>query len=207
MTHPDHYLFSNAAAHRDRGLAETDSTEKLFGLRRSAFQPTALTFRGKELGPVSDYYFDPPGDAVGKFNGLLNELRPGTDWRTPRVAASAGAWPEGEALEVIDGGTQVCFENYPGLGKVELRYGGQERIAHNALFSASFYLHPFYGTGHVLRTDGRVAAFWNGEGTYVVHFTNLRALRVRLDAPNEHVVRAGRKGKAKLTRQELLDLI
>lgn len=186
MTHPDHYLFSNAAAHRDRGLNPLDSTEKLFGLRRSAFQPTALTFRGKELGPVSDYYFDPPKDAIGKFNGLLNELRPGTDWRSPRVAASGGVWPQGEEQKVLD--------------------GGMERIAHNALFSSSFALHPFYGTGHVLRTDGRVAAFWNGEGTYVVHFTNLRALRIRLDTSNEHVVRAKRNQRSK-SRQELLDLI
>lgn len=184
-THPDHYYFANPAAHSSALGNERLATEKLFGLRRGAFAPTALTFRGRCLGPVADYYFEPPRYAEAIFNGLLNELRPGTDWRTPRAAASAGAWPSSEETYIHD--------------------NGKERVAHNALFSTSFYLHPTFGTGHILRTDGRVAAFWNGERCYVVHFTNLRPLRVRLDT-NEHEVRAKRKARGP-SRAELLAMI
>lgn len=57
---------------------------------------------------------------------------------------------------------------------------GTERAMHDMLVSASFAFHPLYGTGHVLRTNGVVAMFWNREEVALVEVKNLTFLRVVL---------------------------
>lgn len=132
-----------------------------YAVLAAAFAPAILMFHGQAAGAVADHYFDAPtaGRADGLVGTLLEEEPVNMDktlWRTPRSAISV---PEaGEEREVSE---------HDGVRKM-----------HTRLVANAFAVHPDYGPGHVLRTDGRVAAFWTGERTYVVHFTNLKFVRV-----------------------------
>lgn len=136
--------------------------KRLYSLQRGAFSPTKLCFCGTVLGEVGEFFFDPPAEDV--VGSLLNE-RKANEWRSQLREVSGASWSDPENAPMIsDDG---------------------ERQMHNVLVSNSFALHPMFGTGHVLRTDGRIAAFWNGERTYIVHLTNLKMLRVVISQDKE----------------------
>lgn len=128
-----------------------------YQLRQAAFAPAKLRYQDCDMGPVTEHYFDAPAPerATRLLDTLLNE-NVSTNWRSPRIEESVA--------EDTDGPTVMV--------------DGVEVAQHTKLVSASFAVHPMFGCGHVLRTDGRVAAFWNGETTKVVHLTNLRFVRV-----------------------------
>lgn len=129
---------------------------QVYSLRKQALTPARLLFNGEDAGPVVDHFFDFPvgRDEVGT---VLNQLRPGI-WRTPKFEVSCPS--ESDGPKVMDNGV--------------------ERAVHDRLVSGSFYLHPEFGPGHVLRTDGSIAAFWDGVTCWVVRMENLTQLRVAL---------------------------
>lgn len=168
----------------------------LWSLSRRAFSPAWVVFNKEPVAPVCDTFFEHPGAlrAHGLCETLLNENRDPNTWRSPAEVVSGASWadPE-EAPKVFD--------------------SGRERLVHNVLVSNTFALHPMLGTGHVLRTDGRVAAFWNGEMCRVVHLTNLKMLRVVVATsgpkgrPGAREPRKVNEGKVKLAMDFLMQQI
>lgn len=132
---------------------------RTYSITRNAFAPASLTVCGGPAGPVADHYFDPPAaQRASEIVGTqLNEDAAGTvnSWRSPRHFISVAEDPE--AL---------------------MNDAGNLRPVHTKLVSSSFAVHPMFGPGHVLRTEGRIAAFWNGELCRVVHLTNLKFVQV-----------------------------
>lgn len=140
-----------------------------YSLQRAAFAPTRLAFMGEAVGTVAEWFFSHPArDVVG------TQMRQDHgDWREPLRELSLASWPEGEAPLVpsSDGEQSIRLDNGDCI---------QARQAHNVLVAASFYLHPMFGLGHLVLTDGRTGAFWDGAETHVVHVTNLQPCRVVL---------------------------
>lgn len=137
-------------------MPKGDEMKRLYSLRRGAFSPTMLEYRRKVLGRVSDFFFDPPrADVVG----IQGKFQRTGECRQPRREVSSAMF--GEEREVSDSG---------------------ERKMHTLLRSGTFGLHPEFGTGHVLETNGDVAAFWNGESVYLVRLENVEMVGVVLDA-------------------------
>lgn len=151
---------------------------QVYSLCRQALQPTQLLVNGSDAGPVADHFFDFPvgRDEVGT---VLNQLRPGL-WRTPKFEVSVASDPH--VTYTVEGGEAVAV--------------------HDKLVSNSFYLHPEFGPGHVLRTDGSIAAFWDGVTCWVVRMENLTQLRVVLGRAS---ATKGESRKEKM--QKLLDSI
>lgn len=139
-----------------------------YALLHRPFQPTVVMWACSyssdpvELGTVDELFFDAPepsrADALVRARTVD---RPRFDFRTPKSAISKS----------VAGEERVVYDNLLGY----------ERLTHTILVSNTFALHPAYGTGHVLRTNGVSALFWNGEEVVFVHVTNLQMLQVRLD--------------------------
>lgn len=129
-----------------------------YALHKVPLQPTRLLFNGSDLGPVADHYFDPPmeRDVVGT---VLNQMRPG-QWRTPFFEVSQSSEPDGP--------------------RVYDELTGRDRAVHDRLVSNTFHFHQEFGLGHVMRTDGSLAAFWDGVVCQVVRLENLVVVRVVL---------------------------
>lgn len=136
------------------------------------------------LPPVPDHYFDAPcAERAATLLGThLNErTRAQSQWRTPLVAVSIASNPD-----------------------VKFSDNGNVRAIHDTLVTASFFHHPRYGHGHVLRTDGSLAAFWTGGSeVLVVHWTNLKEERVVLDGPTPQKRPPGLSAKAQAIRDAI----
>ena len=78
---------------------------------------------------------------------------------------------------------------------------------HVKLVSNTFALHLLFGPGHVLRTDGRVAAFWNGEMCRVVQLGNLVMLRVQIGRGEGGTKREARSAKSEAKVQLAMDFL
>ena len=162
---------------------------RIYSIQRSPFRPSVLCFNGNAIGDIASFYFDPPtADVVGT---LLNERGQDSSWRSPK--------------RFLSGTTYSDAENDPRISDPDGEYidssGHAYRLEHNVLYANTFALHPLFGTGHVLRTDGRIAAFWNGERCYIVHLTNLHFLRVAVSVAEkpmrEKPLEASPRAKAK----------
>lgn len=147
----------------------------VWGVQREAFGPTQITLNGRPQVASCDAFFEFPSGRVDEIVGtVLAEYRQGP-WWTPLTCLSVPTQSGNEADMVVDGGVQ--------------------RIVHEGLVSNTFALHPEFGCGHVLRTNGHIAAFWDGVEIFVVGVANLIPLRVRLDSDRE-AVRAARQASA-----------
>lgn len=105
-------------------------------------------------------FFDHPGTqrAAELCAARLME-RYRDNWRAPRSVVSCAS--SSENPPVLDNGT--------------------ERASHDLLITNTFAFHPFFGTGHVLRTNGVICMFWTGGSTVeIVEQKNLCFLRLVL---------------------------
>lgn len=156
-----------------------------YELLRGAFAPTRLLWRGQDMGGVKEWYFDAPvgRDVVGT---VLNQHREGP-WWTPLTEISLASDPENP--KVVD--------------------GGEERAQHDMIVANSFFLHEMFGLGHIVRTNGSVAAFWDGVECHVVRMENLHRVAVKLSqVKGAALSRAKRVSKsAKFVESVFKDLI
>jgi hypothetical protein len=124
------------------------------------------------MKPIPDDYFDPPtGERLRSLcsSMLFEKYKDG--WRYPRQETSAPS--SSNNPHILD--------------------GGKERALHDIMVSSTFGRHPLYGPGHILRTNGQIAMFWDGETVWIVEHQNVIFERVVLNtatAPQRREVSA-----------------
>lgn len=161
------------------GALKMGGSVREWKVERRAFAQSVVTWKGREVGTVGECFFQfPERDVVGT---LLNQWK--GVWWTPLREVSVASDPEGE--KVVDGGV--------------------ERAEHDRLVSGTFALHPMFGPGHVVRTNGQIAAFWDGVECWVVECGNLERLAVRLD--QRTAAKPTRASRARETSRVLVEKV
>lgn len=116
---------------------------------------------------LSAFHFSEPEDVLSAFFDFPDAARhaelcsarlaerPKDQWRTPKAYVSVASSSDNPEMVDFDG----------------------TRASHDLLVSATFGYHPFYGLGHILRTSGVIALFWNSEEVAIVEHKNVKLLR------------------------------
>lgn len=142
-----------------------------YTIERRPFRPSVIYYNGVAVGESREVFFEPPQDPAEVVGTVLAQAK--GIWWSPMREISVASWGRDGGPLIADADGEHAF---PPPSDVSARF------QHNVLVSNTFALHPMFGVGHIVRTNGTIAAFWCGGGScHVVEVENLTKLAAVLD--------------------------